>query len=73
MAKKKIEATPFLPETGFLRLTQVLQFIPVGKTRWYQGIQNGEFPRPVKYGRAALYRAQDIRSLINRIEQGAGA
>ena len=56
-----------LPSTGFLRLSKVLQFVPYGKTRWYSGVKSGEFPRPVKHGRAALYRAEDIRALSERI------
>lgn len=60
-----------LPETGFIRLAQVLQFIPLGKTRWYAGIQSGEFPRPIKHGRAALYRVEDIKALIKRMGEGA--
>ena len=56
------------PPTGFLRLNQVLKIIPVGKTRWYKGLQSGEFPRPVALGsRAKGYRAEDIRALIDRL------
>ncbi len=56
-----------LPDTGFLRLNQVLQFIPYGRTRWYQGVKSGEFPTPIKHGRSAFYRVEDIRALIDRI------
>ena len=61
-----------LPETGFLRLNQVLKFLPYGKTRWYAGLKTGEFPRPVALGsRARGYRVEDIRALI--AELGAQA
>lgn len=59
-----------IPEKGFLRLKQVLQLIPFGRTRWYEGVLSGEFPAPVKYGRCSLYRARDIAELITRIENG---
>ncbi len=64
-----------LPETGFLRLNQILTFIPVGRTRWYLGVKSGEFPQPVKIGtRAVAYRAEDVRALIERIgSRPAGA
>lgn len=58
---------PTLPQTGFLRLAQVLQFIPVKKTRWYEGVKSGEFPKPIKMGTASLYRAEEIRALIEQI------
>ncbi|MCL2626172.1 MAG: AlpA family phage regulatory protein [Cystobacterineae bacterium] len=57
-----------LPATGFLRLKQVLKFIPVRKTKWYQGVKSGEYPRPVALGsRCVAYRAEDIRALIERL------
>lgn len=65
------QSTPTLPQTGFIRLAQVLQFIPVKKTRWYDGIKAGEFPAPVKFGRASFYRVEDIRNVIERIGTGA--
>lgn len=66
--------TPALPSTGFLRLDQVLQFVPVKKTRWYKGLKEGEFPQPVPLGpRLKVYRAEDIRALIERLgSQSAG-
>lgn len=65
---------PTLPATGFLRLSQVLQFVPVCKTRWYAGLKSGEFPQPVALGpRARGYRAEDIAALIARLgAQAAG-
>jgi predicted DNA-binding transcriptional regulator AlpA len=63
-----------LPETGFLRLSQVLRLVPICKTRWYAGVKNGEYPAPVKLGpRTSAYRAEAIRDLIERLgasEQG---
>ena len=67
-------ATPVLPATGFLRLSQVLQFVPIGKTAWYNGVKEGRFPKPIQLSaRTAVYRAQDIADLIERISQGQGA
>ena len=66
--------TPTLPPTGFLRLSQVLKFVPVGKATWYRGIKEGRFPKPVNLGpRTAAYRVEDIRALIDRLgSQSAG-
>jgi len=55
---------PILPETGFLRLSTVLQLIPVGKSTWWEGIKNGRFPAPVKIGGVTAWRAEDIHKLI---------
>ena len=32
-----------IPETGFLRLAQVLSVIPIGKTSWWEGVKSGRF------------------------------
>ena len=54
-----------LPETGFLRLSQVLSVIPLGKTCWWEGVRSGRFPKPVKLSkRCTAWRVEDIRELI---------
>jgi hypothetical protein len=64
-----------LPETGYLRLPQIIgdpnadppipAVIPVGKSTWWEGVKSGRFPRPVKLGpRIAAWRVEDIRALM---------
>lgn len=65
-----------LPATGYLRLKQILgskkanppipPLIPIGKTSWWEGIQKGKFPKPIKLTkRITVWRVEDIRNLIN--------
>jgi len=57
-----------IPNTGYLRLPQVLQFIPIGKSTWWAGVASGRFPKPVKLGpRTTAWKAQDIQKLINEM------
>jgi len=67
-----------LPETGFLRLRQIIgdpkadppipPIIPVGKTCWWNGVKTGRFPQPVKLGpRVTVWRVEDIRALIKSV------
>jgi hypothetical protein len=63
-----------LPETGFLRLNQILgdpkagipPIVPLKKTAWWQGVKDGRFPAPVRFpgGRAVFWKVEDIRALI---------
>jgi len=62
-----------LPETGFLRLSQIIgdpkagipPIIPVKKSCWWEGVRTGRFPKPVKLGpRVTAWRIEDIRALI---------
>ena len=56
-----------LPETGFLRLPDVLKLIPVSKSTWWAGVKAGRYPASVKLGaRITAWRAEDIRGLIQR-------
>lgn len=54
-----------LPETGFLRLPQVLAIVPVSKSSWWKGCRSGRYPKPVKLGpRTTAWRVEDIAALI---------
>ena len=54
-----------LPETGFMRLPEVLAVFPVGKSTWYLNIRKGLYPKPIKISkRCSAWRAEDIRKLI---------
>lgn len=56
-----------LPESGLLRLPQVLALFPVGKSTWWAGIRAGRYPKPKKLGpRISAWRVEDIRSLLAR-------
>lgn len=54
-----------LPEVGFIRLPEILKYIPVGKSTWWNGVKSGRYPQPVKLGaRITAWRAEDIRAMI---------
>lgn len=62
-----------LPSEGFVRIGQIIKpsgVLPLGRTRWYQGIASGEFPRPKKIGSASLWEVQDIRELLSAVASG---
>lgn len=65
-----------LPETGFLRLSQIIgnpkatppipPIIPVKKSSWWAGVKSGRYPQPVRTlgMRITAWRVEDIRTLI---------
>ena len=56
-----------IPETGFVRLSQILEVIPVGKSTWWLGVKSGRFPKAFHFGpRITVWRAEDIRALIEQ-------
>ena len=63
----------YLPETGFLRLNQIVgnpktntpPIIPVSKATWWAGVKEGRFPKSIKLGpHTTVWRIEDIRQLI---------
>lgn len=66
-----------LPETGYLRLTQIIgnpnatppipAIIPVSKSSWWAGVKSGRFPQPVKLGpRTTAWKVSDIRAFVEK-------
>jgi prophage regulatory protein len=63
---KRVETS--FPETGYVRLPQILKVIPLCRTCWWEGVKSGRFPKPVKLSaRCTAWRAEDIRELIKNI------
>jgi predicted DNA-binding transcriptional regulator AlpA len=70
-----------LPETGFLRLPNIIgdakanppipAIIPVSKSTWWAGVKSGRYPKPIKLGpRITAWRVEDIRNLIRESSVG---
>lgn len=64
-----------LPETGLVRLSQILgdkkkgipAIIPVSKSSWWAGVKSGRYPKPIKLGeRTTCWNVIDIRQLIDQ-------
>ncbi len=61
-----------LPETGFVRIRQILLSIPVGRSTWWAGVKSGKYPQPVKLSeRTTAWRVEDIRALIASYDKPA--
>lgn len=74
-----MQSSPTLPETGFVRLPQIVgrkpkgdepgipPLLPVCASTWWAGVRSGRYPKPVKLGeRITAWRVEDIRALIER-------
>jgi prophage regulatory protein len=57
---------PDLPGSAWLKLEQVLLYVPVSRSHWFHGVREGFFPKPVKAGRLSFWTAKDIRRLLER-------
>lgn len=65
--------THTLPNTGFLRLKEVLKFIPVSRATIYRKIEEGKFPKAYRLGsNTTVWRAEDIQAYIQQIVNSQG-
>jgi predicted DNA-binding transcriptional regulator AlpA len=50
-----------------LRINQVLEIIPVGKSSWWAGVKSGRFPQPVHLGaRTTAWKESEILELAQK-------
>lgn len=67
-----IQDHSILPQTGYLRLPDVLRLIPVSRSTWWQGVRDGRFPASVKLGpRTTAWAVADIRACIAALQAKA--
>ncbi len=56
-----------LPDTGYVRLPQVLEVFPVSRSSWWAGVKSGIYPASVKLGlRITAWRVEDIKALLGK-------
>ena len=68
-----------LPETGFVRLKQILgdprkgvpPIVPICKTEFYRLVKEGIFPSPKKFGKRSLWSVEDVKAMLRTICGGA--
>lgn len=53
-----------LPETGLVRLPTILHHFQISRSGWYQGVQDGVYPRPIKIGQKSFWDAAEIHNLL---------
>jgi len=62
-------------DEGFFRLHDVIgnrkakppieRIFPIGRSTWYEGIGNGIYPPPQKFGCMSMWSKRKIRDLLN--------
>jgi predicted DNA-binding transcriptional regulator AlpA len=68
----KIPELTKLPETGLLRVNQILQFIPISRSSWWAGVKSGRYPKPFKLSeRTTVWKSQDIKSICEGLKKEA--
>lgn len=58
------------PNETLRRLPAVLAQIPISRSAWWRGIQEGRFPKGIRLSeRCTAWRQSDLDALIRRLER----
>lgn len=62
-----------IPQTGFVRIPQILSVIPISRSAWWSGVKSSKYPAPIKLGaNTTVWKAEDIHALIKQIAEKGG-
>ena len=51
-------------EVTLMRIPQILEFIPISKSKFWLMVQKGEFPKPIKIGRSSFWTIEQVQTFI---------
>ena len=62
-----------LPQDGMSRLSQLLPFLPIGKSTVWAWVRAGKFPQPIKLSdNVTVWRNSDIHDWLNNANYHQG-
>jgi prophage regulatory protein len=51
-------------EVTLMRIPQILEVMPISKSKFWLMVQKGEFPKPIKIGRSSFWTIEQVQSFI---------
>ena len=67
---KPVQTKPQSIKPSFLRLPQVLQLIPIGRSTWWRWVAEGKAPKGIKLGeKTTAWRSDQIDQLIEDLSK----
>ncbi|MBU3606819.1 AlpA family phage regulatory protein [Polynucleobacter sp. MWH-Creno-3A4] len=59
-------------EVTLMRIPQILEVMPISKSKFWLMVQKGEFPKPIKIGRSSFWTIEQVQTFIReRTKQSA--
>ncbi|MBU3562028.1 helix-turn-helix transcriptional regulator [Polynucleobacter hallstattensis] len=57
-------------EVTLMRIPQILEVMPISKSKFWLMVQKGEFPKPIKIGRSSFWTIDQVQGFIKgRVNQ----
>ena len=51
-------------EVTLMRIPQILEVMPISKSKFWLMVQKGEFPKPIKIGRSSFWTIDQVHGFI---------
>ena len=51
-------------EVTLMRIPQILEVMPISKSKFWLMVQKGEFPKPIKIGRSSFWTMEQVQTFI---------
>ena len=51
-------------EVTLMRIPQILEVMPISKSKFWLMVQKGEFPKPIKIGRSSFWTFEQVQTFI---------
>ena len=51
-------------EVTLMRIPQILEVMPISKSKFWLMVQKGEFPTPIKIGRSSFWTIEQVQTFI---------
>ena len=51
-------------EVILMRIPQILEVMPISKSKFWLMVQKGEFPKPIKIGRSSFWTIDQVQTFI---------
>ena len=51
-------------QVTLMRIPQILEVMPISKSKFWLMVQKGEFPKPIKIGRSSFWTIEQVQTFI---------
>jgi prophage regulatory protein len=59
-----------LTQSAYIRLPEILQVLPIGRSTWWQWVANGKAPKGIKLGaKTTAWKSSDIQKLLDDLSK----
>lgn len=53
-----------------IRIPQILEIMPISKSKFWLMVQKGEFPKPIKIGRSSFWTIEQVQAFLREKSNG---